>query len=425
MPSYDPCMSGDLRRRRTRFEFQDESGQVLAFVVGALATLLLASALVLDVGHVFWAKRKLQSSADSAALAGAYDLPDAALAMAAAQEYSGTSGRRNHEIPGTLTDVCITGYPATATCSPQLNKVIVVERATVNTFFGGLVGVGSYNISARAVASRGSTTTGTPLAVYVHELCGASSGNKGLIINGENATIEGGLHVNGHLEIGGINFVAAKTATVYRPPDPASPSPPGPAHPSLPCKTTDKDDSRYCTTCASGPTTNPANGPYRDWRTPYHTRAIMEGYTPCTIFHTGDKKYENEVIPNGVHCLPNDKKFTIAGNSSGNITVIGGMMEVGGSGLLRPYDTDHPVLFYSTNTSGVSIKMNPSGPYDWNGYIINRFGGIEINANGVTSPFNGLLEAEWIQVNGANFRMLGTFPDVTSGGQMGGLTLDE
>jgi hypothetical protein len=423
-------MSGDSRARRVRFNPRDESGQVLAFVVGALATLLLASALVLDVGHVFWAKRKLQSSADAAALAGAYDLPDLAAAMAAAQEYSGTSGRRNHEIPGTQTDVCITGYPDTATCSAQLNKVIVVERATVDTFFGGLVGVGSYNISARAVASRGSTTVGTPLAVYVHELCGASSGNKGLIINGENATIEGGIHVNGHLEIGGINFVAAKTATVYRPPNQGtSPATPGKAH-SETCKNIDINPpssgySRYCTTCSTGETTAPTHGPYRDWRTPYHSRAIMEGYTPCTINHSNDIKYENTTIPSGVHCLPSDKKFTIAGNSSGNITVIGGFMEVGGSGVLRPYSTDHPVLFYSTVAGSAGIKMNPSAAYDWNGYIINRFGGIEINANGVTSPFNGLLEAEWILVNGANFRMLGTFPDVTEGGSSGGLTLDE
>jgi hypothetical protein len=425
MPSYDPCMSGDSRRRRTRFDFRDESGQVLAFAIGALATLLLASALVLDVGHVFWAKRKLQSSADAAALAGAYDLPDAALAMAAAQQYSGTAGRRNHEIPGTQTDVCITGYPATSTCTPQLNKVIVVERASVNTFFGGLVGIGSYNISARAVASRGSTTVGTPLAVYVHELCGASTGNKGLIINGENAEIHGGIHVNGHLDIGGINFQAFKTASVYRPPPQGtSTATAGKTH-SETCKTIDKNPpdagySRYCIECATGETTAPSHGSYRDWRTPYHTEAIMKGYTPCT--DTTTTKLENVTVPTPTVYCPSGV-FEIVGNVNGNITVIGPEIKPGGTGVLRPANPAHPVLFYQT--SNKDLVINPSQNYDWNGYIINRFGGIVVNANSVTSPFNGLLESEWILVNGANFEMLGTFPDVTEGGQMGGLTLDE
>ena len=404
---------------------KDDDGQVLVFALLTLATLLVISALVVDVGYGFWAKRKLQSAADAAALAGAFDLPDGAAAMAGATEYSGSSGRRNHQIAGTQTYVCISGYPATSYCTPQPNKVIVVQRATLNTLFARLVGINSFGVQAKAVASRGSTTTGTPLAVYVHELCGASTGDKGLIVNGENATIEGGIHVNGHLEIGGINFRAAKTATVYRPPDPLSPSPPGPAHPVTPCKTTDKNPpdagySRYCTTCTTGEVTDPARGPYRDWRTPYHTTAITQGFIPCT--DTSTTKLENVTVPTPTVYCPSGK-FEIVGTVNGNITVIAPEIIVGGTGTLRPANTNHPVLFYST--SNKELVVNPSANYDWNGYIINRFGGIVINANGVTSPFNGLLEAEWIQVNGANFKMLGTFPDSTTGTTGGAPTLEE
>jgi hypothetical protein len=105
--------------------------------------------------------------------------------------------------------------------------------------------------------------------------------------------------------------------------------------------------------------------------------------------------------------------------------VIGGMIEVGGSGALQPYDSNHPVLFYSTNTVSTPIKLNPSAAYDWSGYIINRFGGIEINAAGVSSPQDGLLEAEWIHVNGENFTMLGTFADSSVGSMFGGVVLEE
>jgi hypothetical protein len=59
------------------------------------------------------------------------------------------------------------------------------------------------------------------------------------------------------------------------------------------------------------------------------------------------------------------------------------------------------------------------------GYVINRFGGIQSDAQGVTSPFRGLLEAEWISANGQDFRMLGTFPDEQQGDQSGAVTLEE
>jgi hypothetical protein len=302
-------------------------------------------------------------------------------------------------------------------------KVRVTESATSRVFFAGIAGFSGFDVSATAVASKSSPVTGTPLAVYVHELCGASSGNKGLIVNGLSARIEGGIHVNGHFELGGENFVSVGAATVYRPPSQGT-SPAGPAQ-GPGCKNPNRTDDSYCTGCSSGAVGQPGDGPYRDWVTPYHSEAIMKSSTPCTINHSGDVKYENQVIPNGVHCLPADKKFTVAGNSSGNITVIGGFIEIGGTGTLRPFNPDHPVIFYSTNFAGTAVKMNPSGAYDWTGYIINRFGGIEINAAGVTSPFNGLLEAEWILVNGENFRMLGTFPDSSEGTTAGAVVLEE
>ena len=43
----------------------------------------------------------------------------------------------------------------------------------------------------------------------------------------------------------------------------------------------------------------------------------------------------------------------------------------------------------------------------------------------MTSPFNGLLEAEWILVNGENFTMLGTFPDSSEGPMFGAVALEE
>jgi hypothetical protein len=372
------------------------------------------AALVIDVGHAYQVRRHLQASADAAALAGAQELPNVTNAEAVARAYDAAEG---HNERTSLPDVTtVVEFP-----EPTGAKVRVTESATSPAFFGGVIpGFDGIDVSATAVAGKSSTTVGTPLAVYVHELCGQTvTGNKGFISGGLNMRIEGAIHSNGHFEVKNEDFAAVGNATVYRPPHANSPSPPGPAQLG-PCTTTDQSDSTY-----AGVVGDPAPGKYRDWVTPYHSEAVLKSLVGCTHNLTNDVKFENETIPTGVYCLPADKKFTIAGNTNGKITVIGGMIEVGGAGKLEPYNSDHPVLFYSTNTTSVPIKLNPSAAYDWSGYIINRKGGIVINASSVTSPQNGLLEAEWIEINGENFTMLGTFPDSSEGTSFGAVVLEE
>jgi Flp pilus assembly protein TadG len=387
-------------------------------------------AFVIDAGFAWGMKRHLQKSADAAALAGAQDLPDGPAATAMANAYSASAGGKNLR----------PGLPPVTTQVELLasnSKIKVTQSAESPAFFARVLGFSKLDVSAYAVASRASTTTGTPLAVYVHEVCGASTGNKGFIAGGEDMRIEGAIHSNGHWEIKNPGFVSVGRATVYRPPTPApgGTSPDDPAHPQgSGCITTDQSDSTYCTGCAGGAVDAPAHGPWRDWVTPYNSAADVTAPpgSPCTFTLTNDTVFAGPaptdpplVIPDGVYCLPSDKKFTISGNVTGKITVIAGIFEVGGTGTLEPYDADVPVIFYSTNTTNVPITMNPSQAYDWVGYIINRWGGIKVNAAGVTSPLIGLLEAEWVEVNGEDFRMLGTFPDSVSGTTGGGVALEE
>jgi hypothetical protein len=389
-------------------------------IVLFLPALLAVAALVIDVASAFHLRRHLQASADAAALAAAQELPDLPTAEFVANDYSASPGGRNERsnLPPVKTVVSFPG--------PAGQKVKVTQSAKSSVFFAGILGFDGFNVSASAVASRSSTTAGTPLAVYVHELCGAPTGNKGFISAGHNMRIEGGIHVNGQFTVGNSGFVSLGPASVYRP---NVGSPPGPAQGSCagapPLEIQDQLDSAYCTGCPGGAVSDPSPGPWRDWITPYHSEAIMKSYTPCTFNYAGDVKYESGTIPSGVHCVPRDKKFTIAGNASGNITVIAGMIEVGGSGTLQPYDSNHPVLLYSTNTVSTPVKLNPSAAYDWSGYIINRFGGAEINAASVTSPQDGLLEAEWVHINGENFTMRGTFADSSAGSMFGAVVLDE
>jgi hypothetical protein len=406
--------------RQRRCSAADQRGGVLVMVAIWLPVGLLFVAFVIDVGAAFLMKRHLQSAVDAAALAAAHELPDTVNAEAVAYEYSASDGGHNLRVslPPVTTAV---SFP-----DPVGQKVRVTASAKAPMFFSGIFGFDGFDVSATAVAARTSEATGTPLAVYVHELCGASTGNKGFIAAGQNMRIEGGIHVNGQFTVGNSGFESVGPASVFRPSAGSLGEPlQGACAGSAPLHVQDQFDSVYCTGCSGGAVNDPFPGPWRDWTTPYHSEDIMKSYTPCTFNHTGDVKFENTTIPSGVHCVPNDKKFTIVGTSSGNITVIGGMIEVGGTGTLAPYNSSHPVLFYSTNTASTAIKLNPSSAYDWSGYIINRFGGIEINAAGVTSPQDGLLEAEWIHVNGENFTMLGTFADSSAGEIFGAVRLEE
>lgn len=378
-----------------------------------LPVLLAFAGLAVDVGHAFVLKRHLQAAADAAALAGVQELPDVVAARAEALAYGAEAGGRNHR----------TNLPSVTTQIHFLNansKIKVVYRATSPVFFARILGIETMRVRAQAVASRSSTTTGTPRAIHVHELC---PGVNGLLVNGLNARIEGGIHVNGKFKIAGAGFKSVGPTTVYRP---TAGSPSGPAQgtcngsPDLYIE--DEPDSEYCTGCGITPTpTAPTAGPYRGtWATPYHTADILDDFVPCT--DTTTVLLENVTVSTPTVYCPSGK-FEIKGNVTGNITVIGPEIVLNATGTLRPANADHPVLFYST--SATKITVNPSGALDWVGYVINRFGGIEINSGNVESPRNGLLEAQWVLVNGENFVMRGTFADSPEGTIGGGPRLEE
>ena len=392
-----------------------ERGSVMIMFVLFLPVALGMAALVVDIGFAWSLKRHLQASADAAALAGASELPDTGASTAKAMNYSASAGGFNRR--DSLPEVT-TGVQFLASNS----KIKVTQTADSPIWFARIFRDDPVRVSASAVASRTSEPIGSPLAVYVHEVCGDTWGNKGFISGGLNMRIEGGIHSNGHFEVKNGKFDAKGPATIYRTPHP------GPGHKAS-CKTADLSDSRYCTACGTDRVTDqPKEAGWRDWVTPYHTRTDVTNAVPCTQTFTSDHKFTSS-SPDGVYCLPDDKKFTLDPGACSSrlckITVVAGMIEVGGTGSIQPFDAAKaPVLFYGTKLNG-EVILNPSSAYNWEGYIINRVGGIKINASGVTSPLHGLLEAQWVEINGENFTMLGTFDDQTEGGLGGAVSLVE
>jgi Flp pilus assembly protein TadG len=134
-----------------RARIRNEDGQTLVIVVLFMIVLLGFCALVIDVGHAYLAQRRLQSSVDAAALAGATALPNVVQAQTAAGQY-GNGG--NNTPPGvdnvqmSVSTKCLVGVPGCTTA----NSVTVRETGTISTVFGGLLGVPTFTVNASATA---------------------------------------------------------------------------------------------------------------------------------------------------------------------------------------------------------------------------------------------------------------------------------
>jgi Flp pilus assembly protein TadG len=144
----------------------EERGQAVVIVALTLAVLVGAAGFTLDVGRLYLVREQLQSAADASALAAASQLPNVTAAVAAAQEYSGSSTGLNAppHVSGATTSVstkCLGGLP----CNPA-NAVVVTEQASVPTTFIKVLGFGSVNVTAKATAAMGGGNP-TPLNIVI------------------------------------------------------------------------------------------------------------------------------------------------------------------------------------------------------------------------------------------------------------------
>ncbi len=127
-------------------KFKNQSGQVAIIVGLALTALIGAMAYVIDTGSIYELRRSFQEVADSCALAGAQELPDATNAIQVAQEYAEIHGIASESLTVLIKGTFIS------------NDTISVTVAYMNkpTFFAGVFGVDSTDVGADATAVVGS-----------------------------------------------------------------------------------------------------------------------------------------------------------------------------------------------------------------------------------------------------------------------------
>ncbi len=121
----------------------NEKGAIAIIVAFSLVALIMVTALVIDVGSLYQERRFLQTVADSAALAGAQELPESPdVARHRAIEYAA-----EHGVTITSTDVDIGSTLAS-------NDTITVIPVNPNAplYFARVLGIDSVRIQARATA---------------------------------------------------------------------------------------------------------------------------------------------------------------------------------------------------------------------------------------------------------------------------------
>jgi len=133
---------------------KDEGGQAVVLMVLSLVVIMGMAALVLDVGHWYSTKRRLQGTADAASLAGAQMLPnDPSAAQSMALTYANRNGG---DVAGA--DIVV---------SATNDTISVRARKTDPGIFSGILGIGSADIDARAKARVGPPTRARYVAPMV------------------------------------------------------------------------------------------------------------------------------------------------------------------------------------------------------------------------------------------------------------------
>jgi hypothetical protein len=127
----------------------------------ALVALLGTSALVMDVGFSWYAKRQVQASADAAALAGAQELPDTTAATATALDYYNRNKPDNLSSTPAPT-IKVTCAPVTSFLCTQTtiqNTIQVTATASTPAWFGRVLGFSNFNVKGIATACQPCSST--------------------------------------------------------------------------------------------------------------------------------------------------------------------------------------------------------------------------------------------------------------------------
>lgn len=162
---------------------KSDKGSVVIIVALCVTLFCAFTALTVDVGFAVYTKRKLQASADFAALSGVSKVSTDPLSRFEASVFSRQVGSLNGISPTELApdDSVLVGtwnfdQKVFSESESNINAVRVALSRTIPTYFAALIGVRTLNITVVSVAVKGGAKSSTcmiPFAVTDDLLAGA------------------------------------------------------------------------------------------------------------------------------------------------------------------------------------------------------------------------------------------------------------
>lgn len=303
-------------------------------------------ALAVDVGFLYNARRRMQTAADAASIAGAnaQQGSNSATYQQAAQDVATINGFTNGQSGVTVT----VGPPATAPNPTTATYVEVDIAQAVPTFFMGVIGYKTMNVSAHAIAG----TVNNPACVYaldpsassaisangnfnINAACGIiddSSSASALQAVGNGTITATAMGVTGNYSAGGNVTLSPTPKTSLAPsPDPLA-SRAAPTVPSYSLLPTNKSSKK----------------------------TLSGGYDNVTL--------TPGIYPNGITLSGTSENVTVnAGNYGNGITIKGN----GGSVTLNPgqYQNTGTSASISIQGNGTKVTFNP-GSYTFVGPVV-------------------------------------------------------
>lgn len=181
-------------------------GAVILIVVLCLAVLLMVTGLTVDLGIMWTVSQRAQDAADSAALAAAAGLPDAAVARTQAQDII-AAVNEGQTRQFTVSEGDFTFYaagdaiPGYGQLEAGAEAVEVRCHALVPYLFLRITGRESQDLCCRALARRAATDAQLPF-IFAHD---SVTTDTGITINGSGMTVNGDIHSNTRITINGSN----------------------------------------------------------------------------------------------------------------------------------------------------------------------------------------------------------------------------
>jgi Flp pilus assembly protein TadG len=207
---------------------KNESGQVLVMTALSLTMLMSISALAIDIGLIHYRQVQLQTAADAAAVAAGLELGNCGKIVCANMQTAAEQALIEDKITGSVitpvTNKCtiptsagLAMYINVAPCvlgasdpnSGNTNMAEVVLTEPQKTFFGGFVGLPTWNLVARAEAGEAYyLSTGGGNCIYTNSLAFNSSTGTFNLTNC-------GIYDNGNLQTNNGDAVTASTFLYY------------------------------------------------------------------------------------------------------------------------------------------------------------------------------------------------------------------